>query len=163
MRWTLALPSDTAWCRSQTGQWCPVGSAPGTPCTMDSSSLGALVVSDPMLQLRRSRCRGRGALACARRRNDVTRCNSHARRSRGGRGAPPPPPMTGLGALCTLGPPTLTPVERNKACCFRLDKFVVVDKSTPNNVFYGRSVLPLQIIVFTLATLKRAATNFTAW
>ena len=76
MRWTLALPSDTAWCRSQTGQWCPVGSAPGTPCTMDSSSLGALVVLDPMLQLRRSRCRGRRALACARRRNDVTRCNS---------------------------------------------------------------------------------------
>ena len=71
--------------------------------------------------------------------------------------------MTGFVGTMHSGHPTLTPVDRNKACCFRLDKFVVVDKSTRNNVFYGRSVLPLQIIVFTLATLKRAATNFTAW
>jgi len=55
--------------------------------------------------------------------------------------------MTGLGAPCTLGPPTLTPVDRNKACCFWSDKFIVVDKSTRNNVCYGRSVLPLQVRV----------------
>ena len=29
-----------------------------------------------------------------------------------------PLPMTGLGAPCTLGPPTLTPVDRNKTYCF---------------------------------------------
>jgi len=29
------------------------------------------------------------------------------------------PPMTGLGAPCTLGPPTLTPVDRNEAYCFQ--------------------------------------------
>jgi len=28
------------------------------------------------------------------------------------------PAMTGLGAPCTLGPPTLTPVDRNKTYCF---------------------------------------------
>jgi len=44
---------------------------------------------------------------------DYTCC--HARRSRGGTG----PPNDGVGgALCTLGPPTLTPVDRNKTYCF---------------------------------------------
>ena len=51
-----------------------------------------------------------------------------------------------MGAPCTL-PPTLTPVDRNKAYCFRQDKFVVVDESTRNNVCYDRSVLPLQVRV----------------
>ena len=45
------------------------------------------------------------------------------------------------------GPPTLTPVDRNKACGFRQDKFVVADKSTRNKVCYRRSVQPLQVRV----------------
>ena len=36
----------------------------------------------------------------------------------GAGGGTAPPPMTGLGAPCTLGPPTLTPVDRNKTYCF---------------------------------------------
>ena len=39
--------------------WCIAGSAPGTPCTMDSSSPGHDAV---------------GALACAQQHSDVTRC-----------------------------------------------------------------------------------------
>ena len=37
---------------------------------------------------------------------------------RAGGGAPPPPKMTGLGASCSLGPPTLTLVDSNKTYCF---------------------------------------------
>ena len=42
-------------------------------------------------------------------------CRGHRRRSRGGTG----PPNDGVGgAPCTLGPPTLTPADRNKTYCF---------------------------------------------
>jgi len=48
-------------------QRCIAGSAPGTPCTTNSSSLGA--------RRRLEHYDAAGALACARRRNDVTGCN----------------------------------------------------------------------------------------
>jgi len=52
--------------------------------------------------------------------------------------------MTGLGGtMHSAPPPTLTPVDRNKAHYFWQDKFVVVDKPIRNNVCYGKSVLPL--------------------
>jgi len=46
------------------------GPAPDTPCTMDSSDLGAR-----RRRTRRNQYDVAGALARARRRNDVTRCN----------------------------------------------------------------------------------------
>ena len=42
------------------------------PCTMDSSSLGR---RPPSSRTRRNQYDAAGALACARRRNGVTRCN----------------------------------------------------------------------------------------
>jgi len=54
-------------------------------------------------------------------RNDWTKRARFWRGSIGGGagGGGTGPPMTGLRAPCALGPPTLTPVDRNKAYCFR--------------------------------------------
>jgi len=58
---------------TQTRQWCIVGFAPGTRCTMDPS-----IVSAPAIQSSSTRCNQYDAarvLSCTRKCNDSTRCN----------------------------------------------------------------------------------------
>ena len=58
-------------CTHQLGKWCTECSAPDTPRT------NGLVQSwrPPASRTRRNQCEAAGALTCARRRSDVTRCN----------------------------------------------------------------------------------------